>query len=87
MGKSSVSGAELAGQGVIGEMDSRAERERQSEEKCTEEHMGGGEVGMDASVCARSSADDTRAVAHRQNSKEQQESSLIGRTPRNYKEF
>ena len=41
MGKSSVSGAELAGQGVIGEMDSRAERERQSEEKCTEGHMGG----------------------------------------------
>jgi hypothetical protein len=87
MGKNAVSDAELAEQGVIGEMDSRAEGERQSEEKCTEEHMGGGEAGMDASLGARSSADDTRAVAHRQNSKEQQESSHIGRTPRNYKDF
>ena len=63
MGKNAVSGVELAGQGVTGEMDSRAEGERQSEEKCTEEHMVGGEAGMDASLGARSSADDTRTVA------------------------
>jgi len=55
--------AALPGQGVGVDMDRRAEEEGQSQEKCKEEHMEGGESGMDATLGVMGSAGDTRARA------------------------